>query len=508
MKNIAVIYPNQLYELQYLPYDPNDIDEFIIIEDTLFFEDKERKLNFNMLKLIYQRACMKYYHAYLEMMQCPVDYLDWVDNDSNLFKHIDRKFGKCNLYVIDPVDHLLLKRIKHNCKKYNFNVVMYQSPGFLLSERDLSKYMNKRSKSHFYQYNFYTWHRKKSGILMNENGKPVGGKFSYDKYNRKSIPSKSFNTFVKTNRIKIIRKTYTSVYYDDAIKYCEKKFINHYPDLYDPNMVKHYPITHRDVKIHFKKFLEYGLHYFGLYEDAIDFDENKMFHSVISPCLNIGLLNPVWVVNNLLNHYDDDNDSYIDVEAFFRQLNWREYSRLLYIYAYDDIIGKNYFKNKRRITKAWYNASTGIQPLDDTIRMAFLNGYLHHIMRLMIVCNFMNLCRINPNDAYKWFMEFSLDSYDWVMINNVYSMGLYSDGGLTTTKPYISSSNYIVNMTNAKKDDHWNKIWNTLYYCFIHDNFDKLKGRAKIYQSHWTRQKNKDKILNDGKKIIIQLTKN
>ena len=84
----------------------------------------------------------------------------------------------------------------------------------------------------------------------------------------------------------------------------------------------------------------------------------------------------------------------------------------------------------------------------------------------MILSNFMMLCEFNPNSVYRWFMELFIDAYDWVMVPNVYGMSLYADGGLMTTKPYISSSNYIIKMSNYKKGP-WQEIWDGLFWRFM-----------------------------------------
>ena len=152
--------------------------------------------------------------------------------------------------------------------------------------------------------------------------------------------------------------------------------------------------------------------------------------------------------------------------------------------------------NNRNISNKFYRGDTGVVPVDWAIKMAFQYGYLHHIARLMIMANFFNLCQIKPNHVYAWFMEFSLDSYDWVMINNVYSMGLYADGGLTTSKPYVSSGNYILGMSNFQKDGKWEELWKDLYYHFLGRNHRKLGGRFGYQLVHW-------KKLNDTEKRAI-----
>jgi deoxyribodipyrimidine photolyase-related protein len=116
--------------------------------------------------------------------------------------------------------------------------------------------------------------------------------------------------------------------------------------------------------------------------------------------------------------------------------------------------------------KAFYNGSTGIEPVDVVIKRVLEKAYSHHIERLMILGNFMLLCEIDPDEVYKWFMEMYIDAYDWVMVPNVYGMSQYADGGLICTKPYISSSNYILKMSNFEKGN-WCEIWDALYWRFI-----------------------------------------
>ena len=518
--NIAIIYPNQLFETKYLPYDVRIIDCFILVEDSLFFSDTKRKLKFNMLKLIYQRASMKYYESYLKEHRLKVFYLNWTGKADLVFDFIVKKFGSENtLHIIDPTDHLLSKRILKYSKSQS--VTIYENPSFLLTKSDLQSYVEYASKMNrkiFYQYNFYIWHRKRSEILIDSHGKPVGGKYSFDKYNRQPIRSDRIENTIKA--VKSTIKKYHGKFYESAIKYCERTFKNYYPENYEPNNIFYYPITHSDSKAHYKQFLKHKIQYFGLYQDAMIFSSTEadlfasmtLFHSVCSIQLNNGLLVPSDIERLILDYYHTHKkkkDILHPIEGFIRQLNWREYVRFIYLYSYDDIIRKNYFRNRRHLTLDWYKGTTGIEPVDQAIRFAFRFGYLHHIIRLMVVCNFMNLCQIHPTDVYKWFMEFSLDSYDWVMLANVYSMGMYADGGLATTKPYISSSNYILRMGHIREggSGNWETAWKILYYFFIYRNGSKLKGRGQMYLSHWSKQSNKKLIIENAVQLIKSLTK-
>jgi deoxyribodipyrimidine photolyase-related protein len=520
--NIAIIFPHQLFEIKYITYDVSSINIFLIVEDTLFFSDKVRKLHFNMLKLIYQRASMKYYETYLSQKGFNVKYMEW-ENDPNFWiKYIKQNYGNGSIInIIDPIDKLLESRINSFSSKFNQIFKYHETPAFLSSKHDLIDYTKYiKNQNHYSQYSFYIWQRKRMNILLDKNNKPIGSKYSFDKYNRKAIPEYDFSNFLTKNKIKLKTASYTNIFYDAAIKYCENKFHNYYPNNYQPENIYLYPITHKDIKKHFANFLSQKIQYFGDYQDAIDFsnceknpqkskDFFSLFHSVISPQLNNGLLTPVWVLSKIMSYWKINSRKkqtlLHSIEGFIRQLNWREYSRFLYLYAYDKMKG-NYFNNTRRLTKKWYTGKTGILPIDNTINIAFRYGYIHHILRLMIMCNFMNLCRIHPDDVYKWFMEFSLDSYDWVMINNVYSMGLYADGGLTTTRPYISSSNYVRKQSNLKYQN-WSYVWDVLYYYFVYVNQNKFKHRGFIYKNSLRRIKNVKLLKDEGKYFINLLTK-
>jgi len=102
----------------------------------------------------------------------------------------------------------------------------------------------------------------------------------------------------------------------------------------------------------------------------------------------------------------------------------------------------------------------------------------------------MVLCEFDPDDVYKWFMELFIDAYDWVMVPNVYGMSLFADGGLMSTKPYISSSNYIKKMSNYGKGD-WEKIWDGLFWTFMdkHRSFFESNPRLAMLTRNLDRMK-------------------
>jgi deoxyribodipyrimidine photolyase-related protein len=229
-----------------------------------------------------------------------------------------------------------------------------------------------------------------------------------------------------------------------------------------------YPITHADARKWLEHFVKYKFKYFGKYQDYIDSKDPYLYHSLLSALLNIGLLNPIDIIATIAKY--KSNIPMNSYEGFIRQLFWREYQHYCYLYA--DFSG-NYFGNDKKMGLEWYTGKTGILPVDDSIREAFESGYLHHIKRLMVIGNYMNLSGIQPKDGFRWFMEFSCDSYEWVMYQNVYDMVFFVTGGKTMRRPYISSSNYILKMSNYKKDA-WCNTWDEKYHDFIKKNKKKL----------------------------------
>ena len=128
----------------------------------------------------------------------------------------------------------------------------------------------------------------------------------------------------------------------------------------------------------------------------------------------------------------------------------------------------------------FYTGTSGIIPVDHCIQKALSHGYCHHIERLMVLGNFFLLCEIDPSDIYKWFMELFIDAYDWVMVPNVYGMSQYADGGLMTTKPYISGSNYILKMSNYPKGS-WTEIWDSLFWRFMNKHREFFAKQPRLH---------------------------
>jgi len=196
--------------------------------------------------------------------------------------------------------------------------------------------------------------------------------------------------------------------------------------------------------------------------------------------LNVGLLNPKEIIDETLDFGAKNNINMNSLEGFVRQIiGWREFIRGMYVSKGTYSRTQNYWNLTRKIPKSFYNGTTGMPPVDDAIKKILKHGYCHHIERLMVLGNFMLLCEFDPDEVYKWFMELFIDAYDWVMVPNVYGMSQFADGGLFATKPYISSSNYILKMSNYKKGN-WQKTWDGLFWNFMYKQQVFFRSNARL----------------------------
>ena len=291
---------------------------------------------------------------------------------------------------------------------------------------------------------------------MNSDGKPKGSKWSFDEDNRKKLP--------KDIKIPAVLKLKVTNHTDQLKKFIELNFKDH------PGNTENFwfPTTRSDAQKQLDDFLRERIKLFGDYEDAVSYKSNTMFHSALSPLINLGLITPDEILIKLKKI--ENKVPINSFEGYVRQIiGWREFMRGIYQNFDSQMDKSNFFNHKRKLKKSWYNGSTGLDPLDFSIKNAERFGWSHHIERLMILSNIMNLCEIHPKQVYKWFMEMFVDSSDWVMSPNVYGMGLFSDGGIFATKPYICGSSYFLKMMHFKKGP-WCDVMDGLYWKFIDKN--------------------------------------
>lgn len=483
MSKVGLVFPHQLFEEIVFS---NDVKEIFVIEHPLFFT----QYKFHKAKLIFHRASMKNYSDFLKKHGFKIDYIDFKEYD-NLFNSNN---NNVEVEYIDTVDNYLEKDLEKKFSKLNIKYNCIQSPMFLNEEQELEGFFKNKKK--LLQTSFYISERKKRNILIDNFEKPLFGKWTFDTENRKKYPEKKIPPSVKFST--------KNKYVTDAEDYIKANFSENFGEISD---IFIYPVNFYDSKIWLKNFISERFKEYGIYQDAIVSNNSILNHSILSPLMNSGLLTPKIIIDEVKEMHEIIPIN--SLEGFIRQImGWREFIRGVYVFYGTKQRNSNYFNFKRKIPKSFYSAETGIEPIDETIKKINKSAYASHIERLMILGNFMSLCEFRPNDVYKWFMELFIDSYDWVMVPNVYGMSQFADGGLMSTKPYISSSNYIMKMSNYKKSD-WQEIWDALYWRFIYKNQQFFKGNPRLSMMVITlnkMDKNKlEKHLNISENYLINL---
>ena len=479
---LFLILGNQLFSQKYL----KDFSKhtFYMAEDLgLCTFQKHHKL-----KILFFLSAMRSYRDELEKQKYKVIYNDCHKNfkipfEKKLEKVIkEKKVDEVSFFEIEDIP--FEKKLKSFLKKKNINFREIKSPMFLTSREEFKKYLGETKKP--FMANFYKINRLKFNILMNKNGTPKGGKWSFDEDNRKKLPD--------TIKIPKSLEFESTPHTKDLKKFIELNFKNH------PGSIKNFwfPTTREQAHSLLNQFLKTKINLFGDYEDAVSKKSNILFHSAMSPMINIGLITPIEIIDKLRKI---ENKTKINsFEGYVRQIiGWREFMRGIYQNYDKRLENTNFFNHKNKMKSSWYTGTTGLDPLDYSIKNALDYGWSHHIERLMILANIMNLCQIHPKQVYKWFMEMFVDSSDWVMAPNVYGMGLFSDGGIFATKPYICGSSYFLKMMDFKKGE-WCNVMDGLYWNFINKNRKfflknpRLSMMVRIF----------DKIKIDRKKTILK----
>lgn len=487
-----IVFPHQLFAQNPLPVVDYPV---YVVEEFLFF----RQYAFHKQKIAFHRASMRNYTDYLQNKGAQVHYIDSTQELSDIRQLIPflKSQGIETIHCIDPTDNWLEKRILKACESQGVQIHFYDNPLFLNTLEDLEPFF-KNKKKKFFQTEFYIGERKKRQVLVDEKLSPIGGKWSFDAENRKKYPRKKLPPKVSFPD--------TDQYYEEARQYTQQNFADNLGGLTQTPL---YPTNFEDANDWLKAFLEQRFAEFGPYEDAIVQQESILHHSVLTPMLNVGLLTPQQVLNETLKFAENQAIPLNSLEGFVRQIiGWREFIRGVYHYKGSEERTKNFWGFTRKIPESFYDGTTGILPIDATIKKVLQTGYCHHIERLMVLGNFMVLCEFDPDEVYRWFMELFIDAYDWVMVPNVYGMSQFADGGLMSTKPYISGSNYLMKMSNYKKGE-WQATWDALFWRFMHihrDFFQKNPRLGMLVKSFDKMSDEKQEgLLSTAERYLVQL---
>jgi len=476
---------NQLFSEKYLEKYRKDHFFFMAEDYQLCTYEKHHKQ-----KILLFLSCMRSHADRLKKNKFKLEYssiedksfkLDYTEKLKKIIKA--KKIKEISSFEIE--DKFFENKINNFLKREKIKWNIIQTPMFLNSREKFKNYLSKSKKP--FMAVFYKDTRRDLDILMKKDGNPEGGKWSFDEENRNKLPKNiSIPKFPKINETVHTRKLKILI---------DKNFKSHPGNTKDFWFATEYDDVIKLLNI----FIKEKSNLFGDYEDAVDQKDNILFHSALSPYINLGLITPEFIIKKVLDFHKSKKIRLNSLEGYVRQvIGWREFMRGIYQSYSNEMETGNFFKQNRKMKKSWYDGTTGLPPLDYAIKNALNYGWSHHIERLMILSNIMNLCEIKPVFVYKWFMEMFVDSSDWVMVPNVYGMGLFSDGGIFATKPYICGSSYFMKMMDFKKGE-WCNTMDGLYWRFIDRNRKfflknpRLSMMVRIF----------DKMKVDRKKMIL-----
>ena len=376
------------------------------------------------------------------------------------------EIGAEHLVHFEVEDQPFERRLVEFAERKGLQRTQLASPMFLTGRAGFRAFVSGRKRLMMADY--YRQQRIDSGVLVDEHNKPVGGKWSFDTENRKKLP--------RTVTPPAVTPAGETRHVADVKALVQSRFSGH------PGRAEDFwwPTTREQARDWLEEFLRERLNEFGPYEDAISNRTDTVFHSLLSPMLNIGLLTPREVLDSALSYAEEHDSPLPSIEGFVRQvMGWREFIRGVYREFGEEQEAANFWGHQRELTDSWYEGTTGIEPLDDAIRVSTRLGWAHHIQRLMIVANLMTLSEIRPSSAWRWFMEMYVDSSEWVMGPNVFGMGIFSDGGIFATKPYICGSNYVLKMSDYRRSG-WCDTMDGLYWRFIEKNREFFESNPRL----------------------------
>ena len=465
---ITLVFPHQLFADH--PATKNGRPVALIEDPLLFGTDPQWPNRVHRQRLLLHRASMTVYAERLRGEGYTVFHRRH-HQASTTEDHLQALLaaGFVSYHLADPLDHLLEKRLRRFVDRTGGELQILDSPMLLTPASMVEEHFASGRKP--FMAKFYEHQRRRMGLLLDDDGGPLGGQWSFDADNRKklpkgiSVPAEPFHGIgaeVEQARRELETEDCPGIGSWERFGY---------------------PVRHEDAERWLQTFLDHRFRDFGAYEDAISTQHRVMWHSVLTPMLNVGLLTPQQVLDRTLERAADGDIPLNSLEGFIRQIvGWREFMAVMYRRHGVVMRNSNFWQfEDRPIPDAFYTGTTGLPPVDDAISHALSSGYCHHIERLMLLGNIMLLCGFHPQRVYQWFMELFVDAYDWVMVPNVFGMSQFADGGLFTTKPYLSGSNYVRKMSDYKKGA-WCDVWDGLFWSFIkrHEDFFRKQYRLAM----------------------------
>ncbi len=463
-----------------------DIDKATDIVLMAEVQDEATYVRHHKQKIVLVLSAMRHFAASLRAEGIRVNYveLDDKDNTGTIKGEVERALARYpfdRIVITEPGEWRLWQAMRHWSPEFRKPVEIREDDRFFCSRDEFARWVAGRKSLRMEL--FYRHVRTKTGWLM-ARGKPLGGRWNYDRENRKALPPKLKLPSRRRFGSDQITKT--------VIELVGQRFADHFGDLQSFG----WAVTRSNALKALKHFVKDCLPQFGHYQDAMKSGEELLFHSALSPYINLGLLEAREVCEAALAAHKKGAAPLPAVEGFVRQiLGWREYVRGIYWMNMPTYAQSNYLNASRPLPRFYWTADTNLNCLRETIEATRRNAYAHHIQRLMITGNFALLAAVSPAQLEEWYLIVYADAFEWVELPNTHGMALYADGGLLGSKPYAASGAYIDRMsdycagcTYSPKTKLGSKAcpFNYLYWHFLIVNEAQLKDNPRMVMPYRT----------------------
>jgi deoxyribodipyrimidine photolyase-related protein len=463
-----------------------------VAEETTYVRHHKKKIAFVL-------SSMRHFAAALTKAGWRVEYvkLDDSENTGSFSGEVSRavkRFKIKRVVVTEPGEWRVAESIRGWSCVLRLSVDVLPDDRFIATHSEFLVWAKDRKQLRM-EY-FYRDMRRKTGLLMRGDD-PEGGQWNFDHDNRRPASRDLF--MPKPPQFK-----------PDLVA---KRFGDHIGTL-EPFW---FAVTRSDALKALDHFIDLALPKFGDFQDAMLKDEPFLYHSVISPYLNIGLLEPMEICRKAEFVYHSGKAPLNAVEGFIRQIiGWREYVRGIYWLKMPDYVEENYFGAERSLPDFYWSGATDMACMKATIGQTIEHSYAHHIQRLMITGNFAMLAGIEPRQVHEWYLMVYADAYEWVELPNTIGMSQFADGGLLASKPYAASGNYINKMSDycstcrfdvKKRTGRDACPFNSLYWNFLDRNRNRLGKNPRLAQAYatWSRMSDTSRAeLNASAQVFLK----
>ncbi len=454
-----------------------------VAEETTYVRHHQRKIALVL-------SAMRHFAAELRIAGWNVDYvpLDDPSNSGSFTGEVKRAVQRKHptaIRIVEPGEWRVKRMIDGWTRTCGLPVDVLPDDRFICSTLEFQTWAQARNE--LTMEFFYRDMRRKTGLLMTVDGKPEGGVWNLDKDNR--APPKQGVRYPQPMQFKPDAVT------AEVLAMVAERYGGHFGRLEQFAL----PVTATHARHALNHFIRTALPDFGTNQDAMVTGQDWLFHSWLSPAINLGLLTPLEVATAAAEAYASGHVPLNAAEGFIRQIiGWREYVRGYYWLEMPDVAEANALQAERPLPEFYWTGETNMLCIAEAIRNTRDHGYAHHIQRLMVLGNFAMLAGVKPQDVADWFLVVYVDAYEWAELPNVIGMSQHADGGRLATKPYAGGGAYINRMSDhcgSCRYDVKQKTgpdacpFNALYWDFLARHERRFRRNRRMMQvyANWDR---------------------